>query len=179
VSRAPLNKALQRMISFASQSHQFTLRAAALLQRDDAVLLHRLEGDPFWSLPGGRVEAGETAAQAVIRELQEELGETVICERLLWVVENFFNHRGKLHHEIGLYFIAHLQPTSALLAQAGPFPGRECHHNLEFTWFERSLLGNLDLRPSFLVDTLASRELTFKHVVHRDALDDGSDVRSR
>ena len=34
----------------------------------------------------------------------EELNERVECAELLYVVENFFEHRGRPNHEIGLYF---------------------------------------------------------------------------
>ena len=33
-----------------------------------------------WELPGGKVEPGETPAQAVVREVAEELGCTVVVE---------------------------------------------------------------------------------------------------
>jgi 8-oxo-dGTP diphosphatase len=37
----------------------------------------------LWSLPGGRVEPGETDEQAVVREVSEETGLSVVCDRLV------------------------------------------------------------------------------------------------
>ena len=56
---------------------------------DDALLLIRRGRDPGlgrWSLPGGRVEWGETLAQALVREVLEETGiECVVGELIGWV----------------------------------------------------------------------------------------------
>jgi len=51
--------------------------AKALITSDAAVLLvkeHHADGTPFWTLPGGGVAPGETLAEGLHRELQEELG---------------------------------------------------------------------------------------------------------
>jgi mutator protein MutT len=47
-----------------------------------------------WSVPGGRVEGGETLAEAVVREVAEETGLEGVCGRFLGYVERI----GATHH---------------------------------------------------------------------------------
>jgi 8-oxo-dGTP diphosphatase len=44
-------------------------------------------GKGLWSIPGGRIEPGETDEEAVIREVLEETGLKVTCGLLLGAVE--------------------------------------------------------------------------------------------
>jgi 8-oxo-dGTP diphosphatase len=70
-----------------------TLRVVGGLLRDgDRILLaQRPPGSSYggcWEFPGGKVEPGESDAQALARELSEELGVTVRVEELVAQVEH-------------------------------------------------------------------------------------------
>jgi ADP-ribose pyrophosphatase YjhB (NUDIX family) len=143
------------------------LRTAAVMVRDGAVLLHRRAGDSFWALPGGKVEPGESAAEALVREFREELVVDIAVGRLACVAENFFTHQGVAEHEVGLYFVAAPMPSSGLACDPGPFLGVEADCGLEFAWFSSQALSVLDLRPSFLRELLREPDPAFVHIVHR------------
>ena len=164
------------MISVDLGSTRFQLRAAAIIQQGDSVLLHRALRDEFWALPGGRVEAGEHASATIVREMKEELDEDVQCGELLYVVENFFEYSGTQYHEIGLFFLVHLLPASRLGTNISPFVITEGQTTFEFAWFDRSRLPEVDVRPAFLRQSLSRSSLVFEHVVQRDETERPFDV---
>ena len=52
------------------------------------MLISQNVGVRSWSLPGGKLEDGETLAEALVREMKEETGLAVEPVRLLYVCDN-------------------------------------------------------------------------------------------
>ena len=81
------------LCGFADFMH-VQIGANAIVERDGTVLLVRLNYGPrdgHWALPGGLVEADETAEQAAVRETAEETGFAVGLDGLLatWMRPGF------------------------------------------------------------------------------------------
>jgi ADP-ribose pyrophosphatase YjhB (NUDIX family) len=79
----------------------------AIVVDDHRLLLVERGREPAtgrWSVPGGRVEPGETLAEAVEREVAEETGLQVVCGGLVGWVERM----GPDHHFVILDFRAEL-----------------------------------------------------------------------
>lgn len=57
---------------------------------------------------GGSIELGERSREAVIREIGEELGATLVDPELLGVLENIFTIEGELGHEVVFVYVGRL-----------------------------------------------------------------------
>jgi hypothetical protein len=82
--------------------------AIGVIRRGDAVLLEAVHDDDGstkgWRPPGGQIEFGESAADALRREIDEELGESVTDPVLLGIFENLYQHHGVQGHEVVFVF---------------------------------------------------------------------------
>jgi 8-oxo-dGTP diphosphatase len=69
---------------------------AAVLERDGKYLITQRRATAvlplLWEFPGGRVEPGETDAQALKRELQHRLGADIECGKLISFVSHPYEH---------------------------------------------------------------------------------------
>ncbi|MEU8005574.1 NUDIX domain-containing protein [Catellatospora sp. NPDC049111] len=86
--------------------------ALAVPRRGDDLLVFRghdhTDGRTFYRPLGGGIEFGETAEQALHREMREELAVELTGVRLLGVLENLFHAFDRYGHEIVFVFACDL-----------------------------------------------------------------------
>jgi diadenosine hexaphosphate hydrolase (ATP-forming) len=81
--------------------------AGGVVVRQQEVLLIRvsdIKGRPVWSFPKGRLDAGETPAQAAVREVMEETGWYCRIEADLSTTEYWFQREGRRFRKTVVWF---------------------------------------------------------------------------
>ena len=85
------------------------LRVGAIIMKDGCFLMSSNPRDPYLYSVGGRVQFGETAEQAIVREAEEETGWRLEIDRLGFVHEAYYimdfgPNAGRPVYELSLYF---------------------------------------------------------------------------
>jgi 8-oxo-dGTP pyrophosphatase MutT (NUDIX family) len=88
-----------------------------------------------WALPGGRRDAGETAAEGALRELAEEVGLSLGAETVLGLLDDYVTRSGYV-----------MTPVVCWAGQAGELKGAEA----EVSSVHQVPLADLDVEPQFI-----------------------------
>jgi len=110
---------------------------------------------------GGGVELGETLAECLEREIQEETNAKAIRMEYLFVVENFVTFQGEITHGLGHYFEVELDREDVQSDTNG----------IEFIWLSTSKLAQMDLRPHVVRDCIANGSYrSIRHLISRGSM---------
>lgn len=103
------------------------IRVAGILVQDGKILLvrHEKNGKSYFLLPGGGIEYGETAAEALVREFKEEVGLTIEVGKLVIVQDSI---PPNLHrHILNLYFLVKTSDYEIRVTQDNVLKGADYH----------------------------------------------------
>ena len=113
----------------------FPVSDAAVIDEAGQILLIRRADNGLWAMPGGALDAGETAAQGAVRETLEETGVTCEPIRLVGVYDSRFCGTIALHQLYQFNFLCR-----PLLHIPVVDPPEHAHEVREIRWFPENAL---------------------------------------
>lgn len=155
-------------ISLKNSSGRFKYRVAAVLLKDDKVLLMTEDRFDFWYLPGGKANFLESSEETLVREINEELSQTPKIERLLWINECFYHFGNLKHHDLAFYYLITLPKDSKIYTQDSGQALEEFSSEktiLHYKWFSINDLEDLKIVPQFLKKSLKSLPTKPQHLI--------------
>lgn len=104
------------------------------------LIVKRADHDSFprlWELPGGKSDHGEDQKNAVVREVKEETGLTILPTYLL-TVQSFIRGKQTEKHIVKLYFIGEIQEEEKVTLS---------NEHSDFAWIDFTDLEKYDITP--------------------------------
>ena len=140
------------------------IRAGAIIIKDNKVLMMANEKDDYLYSVGGRIKFGETAEEAIVREVWEETGTKMEIDRLGFIHENYFygdapTNLGKLVYEISFFF--YMKAPEDFAPTTESFTGDNSKEHPKWV----SLDENIKMYPPFFKTELKHPTDTVKHFV--------------
>lgn len=150
---------------FTKDNRWFRYRSAAIIIEDGCVLFAGNDVDDYLYSVGGGVHMGETAEEAVVREVLEETGVPYEVDRLAFIHENFFESSGTLEgyqcHELSFYFLMKSRGTKELNSHSVTCGNIPEH----MYWIPLGELGKRRAFPTFLREELQNLSTEIRHIV--------------
>ena len=140
------------------------IRVGAIIMKDDKILMVGNERADYLYSVGGRIKFGETAEEAIVREVFEETGVKMNPDRLGFVHENYFYgnspaNLGKLIYEISFYFYMKVPIDFAPIGES--FTEDNSKEHLKWV----SLDEDIKMYPEFFRTELKNPTDTVKHFI--------------
>lgn len=152
--------------TFRTENGVFNYRVGAIILDGTRVLMTKSEGCGYYYSVGGRVKFGETAEQAVLREVFEETGVRTEIERLGFVHENFFTsdfglNCGLRYHELSLFY--YIKPFDYTLIRS--IGVNDIGQSEVLSWIDLKDCGNVKFFPEFFRSELLAPSKNVRNII--------------
>ena len=150
-------------VHFEKNNYVFNYRVAAVIRKEDKILVQEQKQVSYFSLLGGRCEIGEDSIKAIKREMKEETGLDVSVTKLLAVIENFFvnSYNNKNYHEMFFAFDVSFDDKSVYDKEELYSVEDGIKDDVKFVWKSIEELSNSDFRPKELINIIKKNEFTY------------------
>ncbi len=126
------------------------IRVAGLLSTPNGFLFEKSDYKYIFPI-GGKIMINETSQEAIIREIEEEVGMRVKNLKLCSVLENLYSTQSGKVHEICFVY-----KTEEIFT--GPVPKG-------FIEVPMNEIENFDIRPNIISSILKNKDGLFKHII--------------
>ncbi len=140
------------------------IRVGAIIMKNGQLLMVGNERSDYLYSVGGRIKFGETAEEAIVREVMEETGVNMEVDRLGFVHENYFygdapTNFGKLIYEVSFFFYMKIPEDFEPVSES--FTEDESKEHLRWVSADE----NIKIYPEFFRTEFRVPENTVKHFV--------------
>ena len=140
------------------------IRVGAIIKKDGKLLMVGNDHDDYLYSVGGRIKFGETAKQAIVREVLEETGALMEVDRLGFIHEIYFtcispSKAGKPIYEISFFF--YMNVPSDFSPKCDSITEDNCNEHLEWV----SPDDKRTIFPNFFKTEPLDPSLGVKHMV--------------
>ena len=143
----------------------FVYRVSALIIRNEKLLaVGNISLPGLYYTIGGAVNIHETSEEAVIREVEEEIGIRLEVERLAFVNEEFFILNGKKIHQMAFCYLMKAEPS--LDIAEGSFTDQGEKETLH--WLSLDKLNDYNLVPGFLKSRKLDNITAVEHIISKE-----------
>ena len=156
-------------IKIILDNSNFKFRVAGIIENNNKILVTKMRDNTFYCFPGGHVELLEDTFSAAKRELGEELYFDFDLTKLMYIHENFFDHKNKHFHELCFYFKGKPKEKDFVekdLIWEEIDNGEKLYH--DFRWIDLNRIKEYDIRPKQIVEYYLKNKNRFKHFCTRD-----------
>lgn len=162
--RDEMEKNMSKDMCVACGDGILNIRAGAIIMKNGKLLMVGNNKSYLYSV-GGRIKFGETAEEAVVREVFEETGVKMESDRLGFVHENYFygdmpSNLNKLIYEISFFFYMKVPDDFAPVSESF----MEGSSKERLVWV--SLDDEIKMYPEFFRTELRNPTDTVKHFVN-------------